>query len=157
MNLSLKYNYFVIASIVFLVSFLGRFFTHSGYIWYKTLNLPSLTPPDYVFSIAWSLIFFCTAISFGIVYNTFKHDLKSYIIMVLFLLNVLFNVLWSFLFFHQHAILAALIDACAIEATVLALMVLIFPRSRAASLLLVPYAIWVGFAIILNFAILQLN
>lgn len=152
-----KLNYIIIPLIVIAVSVIGSFFTDSGMEWYDTLNLPSFTPPGSVIGAVWTVIFILCAASALIVWNKTKHDKIFRIIIAIFLLNAFFNVLWSALFFNQQLIQASLIEIFILNALTLALIILIWPRSKPASALLMPYFAWVSFASYLLYNIWRLN
>lgn len=139
------------------VSLLGGYFSQSGMEWYRTLVLPSITPPDWVFSFVWTFIFILTTIAVMMTCSCMERSRRFYGIMMLFGLNAVANVAWSFLFFFLHKPFIALLDAIFIECTVVALMYFLYPFSRVAVVLLMPYAVWVVFAIYLNLLIVQLN
>jgi len=67
------------------------------------------------------------------------------------------NVFWSYLFFNQHQILASIIEMIILDTTVIVLILLLWPISKLASYLLMPYAVWVAFATYLTYQILLLN
>jgi len=154
-----KSNYIIIPLLTIIVALLGKGITRDcdAWLWYKALQLPSITPPDWVFPIAWNIIFMCTAIAAIIVWNSFERTATFWATITLFCINAAMNLLWSYLFFGNQLIGAALIAAVGLEAVTITLMVLLYGQSMVASLLLVPYVIWVGFAIYLNAAIWYLN
>lgn len=136
---------------------LGRTFTSSGMEWYKTIALPSFTPPGWFIGLVWQTIYIMTTISAVMVWRTGLRDTRFWTIISLFVVNVGLNVLWTYLFFNQHMIGTAAIDALLLSASVYALIVLIYPISRTAALLLVPYALWSSFATYLNYVIWTMN
>lgn len=141
-----------------IVAGLGSYFSSNGMDWYNTtLVRPELTPPGWVFPVAWNFIFITATISALLVWNKFKRDDRFKAIMTLFLANGFLNVFWSTLFFGLHQIEWAFAEMLVLEATVLAIMVLSWKNSKLASVLLLPYALWVGFASFLTYQILQLN
>ena len=151
------FNYLVIPGIAILAMVLGRFFSAQGMAWYTTLQLPAITPPQWVFPVVWTIIYILTTISVLIVWNTVERTSTFWVIIGLFLINLFFNIFWSYLFFTNHMIGAALIDAILIEVSLFLLIVCIFPVAQLAALLLLPYVVWVFFAIILNVLIWQIN
>lgn len=160
----MKLNYFVIPLITIIVASVGGAITDSGLNWYRTINLPSWTPTGSSIGLVWTIIFILTTISALIIFNPSKklgasklYKRTKNLIMLFFILNALLNVFWSYLFFGQHLIGFAIIDAILLEASVLALIVLIQPLSFFASFLLAPYAVWVIFATYLTFAVSILN
>lgn len=170
--MKIKPNYLFIPLITVAVALLGSSVTITGDAsWYQTILIkPDITPPNWVFPIAWNVIFILTTISALIVWNMgpekkkflwffdmHKEDKGFIAIISLFIANAILNVLWSYLFFGMQNILCAFIEIFFIEATLIALISLIYKRSKLASLLLLPYALWVGFATYLNYLILVIN
>lgn len=151
-----KIIYLIIPLMVFSVALIGSFFTGTGMDWYQGINLPEFTPPGSFIGLVWTLIFILTAISILFALNKNLKERKNLVISF-FVINLLLNLSWSFLFFNQHLIGLALIDAILLALSVLILMVLIWPFSKFSSLLLLPYFLWVSFASYLNFIIWQLN
>ena len=157
----MKLNYVIIPLITILVAFAGSQLTQSGLKkWYKTLKLPSLAPDGSIIGAVWTAIYILAAISALIVWNSsaILHDdpIFSVIVSMLFI-NAVINVSWSFLFFSLHMIEWAGITSAALGLSVLALIMLIFPISVLAAVLLVPYLVWVCFATYLNYLIWDLN
>lgn len=153
----MKLNYIIIPLITILVAVVGGYLTSGDMSWYKTLKLPSIAPPGWFIGLVWNVIFILTTVSVLIVWNTMQKNDNFSIIIGLFVVNALLNVFWSFLFFNQHLINAAMVEAGLLGLSVVALVVLIWPFSRLAAGLLVPYAVWVCFATFLNYLIWTLN
>ncbi|MFC1787968.1 TspO/MBR family protein [Patescibacteria group bacterium] len=151
-------SYVFIPVIVVLIALLGGIITSTNMDWYQTLELPAITPPGFVFSVAWTLIYALAAWTAIIVWKKMDRCPCFGRMGVLFGLNALFNILWSYLFFGYHLIGWALIDAILLEIIVILLMIAIYRKvSKTAIILLVPYLIWGGFAIYINYLIWILN
>jgi len=167
--MKIKPNYFVIPLITIAVATLGSLFTTNGMMWYdNTLIQPEITPPDWIFPIAWNIIFILTTISTLIVWNKGKdgilqkifhrHDLVRFRwIIGLFIANAVLNVVWSLLFFQLQLINLAFAEMILLETTLIALIILVWKTSKTASLLLIPYTLWVGFATYLTYLIVNAN
>lgn len=153
----MKLNYFIIPLLIFLVSFLGGKITSSGMGWYKTLELPTWTPLGWVIGLVWTFIFILLALSIILFWNLQFRPSNFYWIIGLFVLNAILNILWSYLFFGQHLIGLAVVEAFALGLSVLALIILIRPFSNLSALLLLPYCMWVFFATYLTYSIWLLN
>jgi tryptophan-rich sensory protein len=153
----MKPNYFIIPLVTVLTSLIGSSFTDPQNSWYKSLNFPSFTPPGYVIGLVWTVIFILTMISALLVWNGIVSRRKLSIIGWLFILNAVLNITWSWLFFGQHLIAPAVIEAACLGASVIVLIAFIAPISRPAAWLLAPYAIWVSFATYLTYSIWSLN
>src|SRR3989344_2722773 len=154
-----KSSFIIIPLLTIIVALVGKSITREcdAWTWYKTLQLPAATPADWVFPIAWNIIFACAAVAAIIVWNYFQRSFTFWILLMLFGANAVLNMLWSYLFFGKHLIGAALLTALVLQAVTSALAVLLYHQSKAVSLLLVPYIIWLTVAIYLNTMIWYLN
>ncbi len=153
----MKLNYIIIPLVVLAVARTGGIFTSSGMEWYRTIVIPSWTPPGAVIGIVWTVLFVLAAASILLLWNTVDHTNRFWWIIGLFVLNAVLNVLWSFLFFNQHLIGIAIIEAFVLGCSVVALMILIYPITSIAAWMLAPYAGWVFFATYLTYSIWKLN
>lgn len=153
----MKINYFIIPLITLIVAFSGSFLANGGMKWYKTIKLPKMASPGSLIGLVWTIIFILTTISALIFWNKAPNDSRFQIIAMAFLINAVLNVFWSYLFFNQHQILASIIEMIILDTTVIVLILLLWPISKLASYLLMPYAVWVAFATYLTYQILLLN
>ncbi len=125
-------------------------------IWYLSLTKPPLTPPTSYFPVAWSILYFLMTIAFFIVVTKPNSKEKLYATN-LFLIQLIFNFLWSYLFFEMKSIELALVDVILLLVVLIFTVVYFFRLSKFAGWLLVPYLLQVIFALYLNFGILILN
>ncbi|MFH1427428.1 MAG: TspO/MBR family protein [Patescibacteria group bacterium] len=153
----MKLNYFIIPIITIFVATLGSYLTSQGMDWYKSINLPSWTPPGGVIGAVWTLIFILGTISALIFFNKAEHNSLFNWIIIVFIINAFLNVFWSYLFFYQHLISPAIFEAATLAASVIILIILIWPISRLAASLLIPYATWVMFATYLTYSVWLVN
>jgi translocator protein len=121
--------------------------------WYAGLAKPSWTPPGWIFGPVWSVLYFSMAVAAWLVWRQEKTAMP----MGLFGVQLTFNAAWSWLFFRLHMPGAAFVDIVLLWAAIVATTVAFCQRSTVAGILFVPYLIWVSFAVVLNFAIWQLN
>jgi len=157
----MKLNFFIIPLIVTLVAFAASLYAEGATKrWYKTLKKPSFTPKSNIVQYVWEIVFAFTAVSLVLVWNsdeiTHRDPVFLFIIMT-FLINAALNVFWNFLFYKEHFIKLATWEAIALATTVFTLMLYIYPISVLASILLLPYLVWVCFGVYLNYSILKLN
>jgi len=131
-------------------AFLGSIFTRTD-SWYESVK-PSITPPNYVFPVVWSVLYLLIAISFYLTWEQAGPERRP-VVGGLFGINLLLNLAWTPLFFGLHRPVAAFFDLAALVASTIALIVVLWRIRMAASLLLVPYALWLGFAGVLNYLI----
>jgi tryptophan-rich sensory protein len=137
--MQLRGSWILITIITLLVNALGNYFVGVGMPWYQTLIYPTLTPPGWVFGIVWTLIYIGTTISAIITWDTAKRTARFRVIMMLFGLNALANLLWTYLFFYHRMMRAALYDIFALIITLVLLILLLFPENKKAAMLLIPY------------------
>lgn len=147
----------VIVLAVVAVAIVGGHFSSMNRDWYDALNKPAWQPPNWVFGPVWTAIFILSAISAILIWNTRPRTGLTYWIIAAFILNGILNVAWSALFFGSKLIYPAIFDAGLICLSVVVIMILAWPISRLASLLLVPYAGWAAFATYLTAVIHRLN
>ncbi len=125
--------------------------------WYASLTKPFFSPPNYVFGPVWAMLYALMGVS---AYLIWKKGLKKKVVrhaMLYFVIQLVFNFIWSILFFGLHSPLLGLIDILALWISLSITMMTFYKISKAASYLLIPYLLWVSFATILNAAIAILN
>lgn len=121
--------------------------------WYDRLRKPSWTPPDWAFPVAWSVLYFMIAIAGYLVWMV---DPTSPA-MVLWAAQLVLNAAWSWLFFGRRDMLTALADVMGMWLCILGFIIAAWPIAPTASLLFVPYLIWVSIASALNFTVWRMN
>lgn len=145
--------------VVFLISFgslIGSMTKSEINTWYSLLNRSILTPPAYVFPIAWTILYAMIGFVAWLIWSQSDFP-KLGFIKGLFLIQLILNWSWTPVFFHYHLIACALIILFFMDVFLVLLMVFSFSRIKAACLLMLPYLIWIIFATYLNFYIWQNN
>jgi tryptophan-rich sensory protein len=125
--------------------------------WYAQLRKPVFTPPDYVFGPVWTLLFFLMAISAHLVWSKGLGQPGVKPALLCFLIQLILNAIWTPLFFGMHLILAAFIEIIFLWLAIVVTLLTFSRVSWPATLLLVPYILWVSFAAVLNGSIWYLN
>lgn len=120
--------------------------------WYPTLAKPPFTPPDWLFPPVWTALFILMGVAAWRVWRQAGWP-RSRPALGAFGAQLLLNVAWSFLFFGIHWIGAALAEIVVLLAAIIWTLALFARIDRLAAFLLVPYALWVGFAAVLTAAI----
>lgn len=124
--------------------------------WYRALHKPAFTPPAWVFGPVWSLLYLGMAVAAWLVWLR-RQQAPVAAPLAVYLMQLLLNALWSWIFFGQHALGWAFAEILLLDAAILATVIL-FWRVRALSgALLIPYVCWVSFAAILNYALWRMN
>jgi tryptophan-rich sensory protein len=135
---------------------LGALLTQLG-PWYYRLQKPAWQPPDWLFGPAWTLIFALSALA-GVLFwrhRTVREERQQ--VIAAFALNAFLNSLWSLLFFRLERPDWAMYEVGFLWLSILLLIALIRRGTRTGAWLLVPYVLWVSFAALLNWKIMQLN
>lgn len=153
---------FLSASVAILIcelaGFVGAIFTMPAIdVWYANLNKSALNPPSWIFGPVWTTLFALMGIAAYLVWRRGWEKPKVKVALYLFGIQLLLNILWSFLFFGQRDPLAALMEISVLWLAILMTLVFFRRVSRVAGWLLVPYLAWVSFAIYLNYAVWALN
>ena len=125
-------------------------------IWYDNLNKPFLTPPDSIFTVAWVILYILIAVSLivfisgGINSNKIKG-------LVCFFIQIILNFAWSNVFFGMKNIGSALAVLVLMWIFIFLTIIFFYKQSKLAAYLLIPYFLWVTFALYLNFGFFLLN
>lgn len=146
----------VAAAAAIAVAGLGGLMTDIG-PWYLGLKQPAWKPPDWLFGPAWTVIFALAAASGVNAWRTAPNRASREWMLALFALNGFLNVFWSLLYFRLHRPDWALTEVGFLWLSVAVLMGVLGRYSRKASLLLLPYLLWIAFAGLLNWATVRLN
>lgn len=141
-----------------LAGLIGSFFTAPAISsWYVQLEKPSFNPPNWLFGPVWISLFFLMGISAYLIWEKGLADKKIKRALIIFIIQLLLNTSWSILFFGLKSPLAAFGEIIFLWLAILITVIFFYRISKIASLLLLPYLLWVSFASILNFFIWRLN
>jgi benzodiazapine receptor len=142
---------------ILIVLSLGLF---SGYVsnssvssWYHHLNKPEFNPPAYVFGPVWTILYILMGLALAKIW-LLRHEHPE--LLILFCFQLVLNIFWSPLFFLNHQIGLALLDLACLWLLLIILLLLSLSKKQLVWLLL-PYALWVSFALLLNYKIWELN
>ncbi len=152
-------------SVIVLILFVGLCFA-AGYIgstftatavggWYASLSKPSWTPPNAVFGPVWSALYLLMGIAAWLVWRS--AGAAAALALSLFGIQLVLNVGWSALFFGLQSPGAGFAEICLLWLAIAATTIAFSRVSAPAAYLMLPYAVWVTFAAILNFAIWRMN
>ena len=124
--------------------------------WYAELARPPLTPPNWLFGPAWTILYIMIAVSIIVYY---KSPEKEQVLLTTLILAVhlIANFSWTPLFFGAQNPLLALLDIIVLDVTLVVLIFLFWKASISAAVLLIPYLCWVSFATYLNAGFFWLN
>ena len=135
----------------------GRRDRRSVTTWYPTLKKPSFTPPSWVFGPVWTTLYLLMGVSLYLIRTRGTAAGAPGVAGKLFMLQLLLNALWSFIFFGLRSPGWALVEIVGLWAALMLTIRAVARVSRPAAVLLVPYLLWTSFALVLNAAIWRLN
>ena len=122
----------------------------------QTVVQPPLSPPAVVFPIVWAILYALMGIGAARVYLTPASNARSRGLL-LWLVQLAFNFLWSIVFFNLQAYAFAFFWLIALWLLILWMTVTFYQVDKLAALLQIPYLLWVAFAGYLNFGVWILN
>lgn len=154
-----KFLKFVVSIVICqLAGVIGSVFTVNNIAsWYLDLNKPLLNPPNWVFGPVWITLYFLMGIALFLVWNKGLHTRFNKNAFLLFLVQLVFNSLWSIVFFGLHQLLFSVFVIVLLWLLIFINIVQFGKISKTAAYLLIPYILWVSFASYLNIAIYILN
>ena len=109
--------------------------------WYLLLNKSELNPPSYVFGIVWPILYILMMASAFLAHKK---------IFSIFIIQLIFNAAWSWLFFRFQMPLIALLDIYLLIAINIYILNLMYKENKLAFFLFIPYVVWISFASYLN-------
>lgn len=124
--------------------------------WYASLAKPAWTPPNAVFAPVWTVLYVLMAVAAWLVWRRAGFS-RAGTALVLFVVQLCLNALWSYSFFGLERVDIAFVDIVALWVLILVVIVLFWRVDRRAGALMVPYLLWVGFASYLNLELWRLN
>ena len=124
--------------------------------WYRGLRKPSFNPPNWLFGPVWTTLYLLMAIAAWRVQHSPPSNLRE-VALAAFLVQLGLNLLWTWIFFHRHAIRAALSEIVLLWLAIAITTALFAQVDSIAAALMIPYLLWVSFASVLNGAVARLN
>jgi len=134
----------------------GMFTAQSVPEWYATLNKPSFNPPSWIFAPVWTALYILMGISLFMIWKQGASKLRNLAILV-FMLQLLLNFAWSFIFFYFQMIGFALVEIIFLWISIVVMQVLFYKIKPLAAYINIPYLLWVSFACVLNASFYVLN
>jgi benzodiazapine receptor len=129
----------------------------NSYNWYSQLIKPSWSPPAWLFGPVWTFLYILIAISFGKVFLMFFQKKVSFIVILPFTLNLIFNFAFTPLQFGLKNNLLAAVGIILVLGTLIWAIIAIYPHVRWVAYIQIPYLLWVSFATVLQLTITYLN
>lgn len=130
----------------------GAIASHDAGAFYQQLARPAWAPPAWLFAPVWTLLYALMGVAAWLVWKARAHGA-----LVLFLVQLALNALWTWLFFAWRQGAASFVAILVLWLLIAATMLAFWRVRRAAAALLAPYLAWVGFAAALTYAVWQRN
>lgn len=146
-------TYFISILIPVLVGIVVSFII-SPFMDYGSLEKPFLSPPSILFPIVWTILYVLMGVSYGILKSNHLEDKE---IDFIYYLQLIFNALWSIVFFVFKWRLFAFLWILILDILVIQMIRLFYNKNKLSGLLQIPYLLWILFATYLNLAIYLLN
>lgn len=141
---------------LFIVALAGSIATAYGLAsWYPNLEKPFFNPPNWLFAPVWTVLYAMIAVAGARLALSPAPDKEP--ALALYGAQLALNAAWSWVFFYGQALGAAAAVIVTLWFAILGTIVFGWNKDRMASLLMIPYLAWVGFAAILNIAVWFLN
>jgi translocator protein len=125
--------------------------------WYAGLVKPSFNPPNWVFGPVWTALYALMAFAVWRILRLLEASAARRLALTLFFIQLALNAAWSWMFFGANSPLLGVINIVPQLFIILATMIAFFRLDRISACCLLPLAVWVAFASILNVAIWRLN
>jgi tryptophan-rich sensory protein len=123
--------------------------------WYRTLRKPVWTPPDWLFPVAWTLLYVSMAVAaWRVAFSGSPWAIPG---IALWSWQIVMNALWSPIFFGLRRLGGALVALCGLWVAVALTTLAFWQADRVAGLLMVSYVVWASYAGALNFALWRMN
>ena len=129
----------------------------NNYNWYSQLIKPYWSPPAWLFGPVWTFLYILIAISFGKVFLMFFQKKVSFVVILPFILNLIFNLAFTPLQFGLKNNLLAAVDVILVLGTLIWAIIAIYPHARWVAYIQIPYLLWASFATVLQLTITYLN
>ncbi len=128
-----------------------------AYAWYAELSKPLWAPEAWLFGPVWAVLYVIIAVSFGYVLVQYLRGSLPVQVLVPFVLNLLFNLLFSPVQFGLENLELATLVIVLVLGTLIWAQVAIWRYARWVVLVNIPYLLWVSFATVLQVTIMVMN
>ena len=145
------FHFFQMFSPLILGSLVG--FVIKDFMDYSSLNQPPFAPPGIVFPIAWTVLY----LLMGISYYFYRKTDKNSTLIILYYIQLFLNLTWTFIFFVFKMRFLAIVWILVIILLVFYLIKQFWSIKKESAYLLIPYLLWLLFAMYLTIGIFLLN
>ncbi len=140
-----------------MLSFWYTIIMNTSSLWYTTLIKPTWAPPGWLFGPVWTVLYAIIAASYGYVGYLFVLKKIPFIVVLPFILNIIFNALFTPLQFGLQNNLLAMIDILLVLGTLIWALAAIYKYVPWVTYVNIPYLAWVCFATVLQITVTVMN
>lgn len=140
----------------YLASAIGAVASINARTFYAEVIRPDWAPPGWLFGPVWITLYTLMGIAAWLVWRQAGFR-AARVALMLFLVQLVLNAAWSWLFFGWRLGFMAFLDILVLWALIAAMLAAFWQKSRTAAAMIAPYLLWVGFAAVLNYTVWQLN
>lgn len=152
MHMWQKYKQYIIFPLAALiVGAIAALITNGNFKMFDEIAKPPLSPPPFIFPLAWSVLYILMGIGVALVYT------KTGTVSSLYKIQLFVNFIWPIIFFNMRAYLFAFVWLILLLVLVLMMTFDFRTVSKKAAYLQIPYILWLLFAGYLNCGIWLLN
>lgn len=144
-------------AIPLIVGAVSALLTRNSMEMFAYLNKPPLSPPGWLFSVVWTILYVLMGISSYLVLTSGVEKEQIEGALKIYDYQLVVNFLWSTIFFNLGWYLFAFIWLVLLWILVFIMIRKFADISKTAAYLNIPYLVWLTFAGYLNFAIWVLN
>lgn len=137
-----------------LVGGLAGLLIRDGVQAYGALEKPPFSPPAILFPIVWTILYLLMGIASYIVWAEGRNPRAA---LFVYGVQLLFNFIWPLIFFNAQMFGVAFFWLVALWILAALTIVLFFRQNKAAGYLMLPYLVWLSFALVLNYTVWMLN
>ena len=128
-----------------------------GMAMYGNMNKPPLSPPAWVFSVAWTILYIMMGVASYLIVASEVDNRTKAMALIVYGLQLFMNFMWSIVFFNLGAYLFAFVWLIIMWFIVILCIFRFAGINRAAAYMMLPYILWLTFAAYLNFGAYLLN
>ena len=122
--------------------------------WYSQLVKSNFNPPDWVFAPVWTTLYFMMTLAIWLFWHSTNRDMKT---VYIYFIHIIVNTTWSITFFVFHQIAISILVLIILIALIIILIKNFKRVNLISSYLMIPYLLWCGYALFLNFNLYILN
>lgn len=152
-----KRDFVISVAIPIFVGVLATLLTAEGMMAFAGMEKPPLTPPDWLFPIVWTLLYAMMGIASYLIAVSGADSMKIDEALLFYGIQLFTNFIWVLFFFGFERYFASVLIIVALWLFIFHTIQLFLPISKKAAYLMIPYLIWVTFAVYLNVGVWWLN